>query len=94
MKHEFLGCSNNSIKYTDPSGYYVSGGYGYYDNNLSSYTNKLYQDSAEVNSGFQPVTIPEQSSPLNQITGFSGAVRRSETENRKCMRKVQKNMAN
>ncbi len=34
---------NNPLKYTDPSGYYVSGGYGYYDNTLSSYTKRLYE---------------------------------------------------
>ncbi len=42
--------NNNPLKYTDPSGYYVSGGYGYYDNKLSSYTNKIYQDRLNWNS--------------------------------------------
>jgi RHS repeat-associated protein len=34
---------NNPLKHTDPSGYFVSGGWGYYDRNLSSYTKRLYE---------------------------------------------------
>jgi len=35
---------NNPLKYTDPSGYLVSGGYGYYDNKLSSKIGQINRD--------------------------------------------------
>jgi RHS repeat-associated protein len=68
---------NNPLKFTDPSGYFVSGGWGYYDRNLSSYTKRLHEGrdswNSQLDKEYKRGSFGYLNSPLEALYAYFGS---------------------